>query len=274
MRKTFNGMYFKHQNGIHAISLIAGVSTQYAFIQLITNKNSYSFEYPLSAYEQGDTMKIGGSVFSKDSVRININEKNISIYGEIRNTGLTPLRYDIMGPFKYIPMQCKHTVISLHHMLDGKLAIDNEIYDFSGGVGYIEGDFGTSFPKNYVWIQSNDFPEKGCIMASVADIPLTGLHFRGCICIVYHHGTEYRLATYLGVKIVTCSEHRIKLKQGKLILEIDIDPEAGHKLFAPDKGEMIREIREHIVCAARFKFMKDGEALINQSTKNASFEYV
>ena len=32
--------------------------------------------------------------------------------------------------------------------------------DFTNGVGYIEGDSGTSFPESYVWVHCNDFSEK------------------------------------------------------------------------------------------------------------------
>lgn len=302
MRKTFDGMYYKHQGKNRIISFIAGILMgDHAFVQVITNKDSYYFSYPMSAYQHGEIVsdlsifnrnkkqekdivrflgcgfphfRIGDNTFSKDGIKICIEEKGVSIHGEIKYTKLTPLRYDIMGPFKYLPMQCKHKISSLYHELDGSLNVGKETIDFKGGTGYIEGDFGTSFPGNYLWIQCNDFPEKACIVASVADIPFIRLHFRGCICIVYIHGTEYRLATYLGVKILLYNENHIVLKQGNLRLEIEIDIGTGHKLIAPERGRMVREIRERVMCGARFKFMKDGKVLFEQRSEKASFEYV
>jgi hypothetical protein len=179
-----------------------------------------------------------------------------------------------MGPFKYFPMQCRHKISSLHHRLDGSLTINGEIIDFTGGIGYIEGDSGTSFPKSYTWLQYNDFSEKACVTVAVADIPFAGFHFHGCIAVVYLSGVEYRLATYLGVKIIKCNENRIMLKQGNLRLEIEISAGTGHKLAAPENGEMTREIRERIVCGAQFRFMKNGQVLFNRRSKNASFEFV
>ena len=111
-------------------------------------------------------------------------------------------------------------------------------------------------------------------MASVADIPFAGLSFTGCICVVYFNNTEYRLATYLGVKILACSESRIVLKQGELRLEIEIGTGPGHKLIAPFRGEMVKEIRERIICGAQFRFFKGGELLFDEWSENASFEYV
>lgn len=273
-RRKFDGTYYKHQKGEHAASLIAGVSAMHAFIQVITNEESYYFQYPLSVHGPRRTVRIGKNIFSKDGVKINIEEKGASIFGEIKYAELTPLRYDIMGPFRYLPMQCRHSVVSLWHRLEGSLSVNGESIDFTGGTGYIEGDSGTSFPRSYAWIQCNDFQGKTCVMASVADIPFAGLRFRGCICVVYIHGVEYRLATYLGVKILLCNENQIVLKQGTLRLEIEIDAGAGHRLVAPKAGEMVREIRERIVCGARFRFMKDGEVLLDQRTDKASFEYV
>jgi len=275
LKKAFDGMYYKHQKGKDTVSLIAGVSAgSHAFIQAVTNRGSHYFRYPLQDYEAGRTLKIGGNLFSNKGVKIRIEENGAKIHGKIRYTGLMPLRYDIMGPFRYVPMQCRHKIISLHHRLDGSLSVNGETIDFTGGAGYIEGDSGTSFPKSYVWVQCNDFPGKACITASIADIPFAGLHFRGCICIVYIHGAEYRLATYLGVRILCCNENRIVLEQGMLRLEIGICKGAGHKLIAPEKGEMIREIRERISCGARFRFVKDGEVLFEEYSENASVEVV
>lgn len=275
MRKRFDGMYYKHQKDEHTISIIAGVSAgSHAFIQVITNSDSYYFSYPLAACEFGETTLIAGNIFSKSGVKIDINAGGVVICGEVEYAEPTPIRYDIMGPFKYLPMECRHKVLSLHHRVYGGLSINGEFIDLSGGVGYIEGDAGISFPKRYTWLQCNDFTEKACITAAVAEIPLAGLRFRGCICVVYFNDTEYRLATYLGVKILCCDENRVVLKQGNLRLEIEVDTGTEHKLIAPDRGEMIREIRERIVCGARFCFKIGGEILFEQHSKNASFEKV
>ena len=58
-------------------------------------------------------------------------------------------------------------------------------------------------------------------------------------------GTEYRMATYLGVKVIKCAKDKIILEQGKYKLEIDIDKNNGQELSAPSKGEMTRTIIEN-----------------------------
>jgi len=258
--KRFDGTYYKHQKNGYTVALIAGLVGGRSFVQVITSKNSYFF------WDEKLTTDNG--------IKIDIEKNGISIHGEIKYSEFTPIQYDIMGPFKYFPMQCRHKVLSLHHRLEGSFVICGEAIDFTGGIGYIEGDSGNSFPKSYVWVQCNDFREKACITVSVADIPFAGLRFRGCICIVYLSGVEYRMATYLGVKMLRCDEKHISLKQGMLRLDIEIGEGIDHKLIAPENGKMTRDISERIICAARFKFSKAGKILLDENSRNASFEAV
>lgn len=79
--------------------------------------------------------------------------------------------------------------------------------DFSEKVPFTKGN-----PSSYLWIQANDFQMPCSIMAAVADIPFFGLHFRGCICIIQCMGREYRLATYLGVRVLLCTRNRLVLQ--------------------------------------------------------------
>ena len=274
MRKTFDGTYYKHQLGGAVLSLIAGTSADEAFVQVITNRDSHYVKYPLPGCGAGETFRIGENSFSRNGVHLDIEEQGFSIRGDIKYGSLTPLRYDIMGPFRCLPMACRHKIVSLRHSVDGGLTVNGQAMDFTGGTGYIEGDSGGSFPKSYLWIQCNDFPRDACVTVSVADVPFAGLHFRGCIAVVYLDGMEYRLATYLGVRILVCNKSRVVLKQGRLRLEIDIHAGTGHKLLAPAKGAMVREIRERIACPARFRFLKGNELMFDESSQNASFEYV
>ena len=69
------------------------------------------------------------------------------VVGKLIFSKFTPLKYDVMGPFRYIPfMQCRHSVFSLAHNIKGNNAI----------------------------------------MISVADIPIGKISFKGCIGLVYY----------------------------------------------------------------------------------------
>jgi hypothetical protein len=168
-------------------------------------------------------------------------------------------------------MQCRHSVFSLHHTVNGELTVNGVPYLFQNGIGYIEGDRGYSFPKEYVWTQCS-FPD-GTLMLSVADIPLSKFRFTGVIGVVYLQGKEYRLATYLGAKAVKISPEEITVRQGKFTLTVHPKEISGHLLLAPENGMMSRKICEQPSCQIHFRFEQSGIPLLDLDAPNAAFEY-
>lgn len=260
MKQYFDGTYYKHQKGEDTLSLIVGKTSSEEFIQVITKNQSYQVP------------EIGKTVFSKKGVKLNIHTDELDLEGKIRYHDLTPIRYDIMGPFRYFPMECRHGIISMHHRLDGKVVLNGEEIDFTNGTGYIEKDSGTSFPSSYLWIQSNDFPEKCSYVVSIATIPFLCGTFQGMICIIYDKGKEYRLATYLGGKVLSWNQHEVIIKQGKYRLVLKINPQKGHQLKAPSRGKMTRKIIESLSCEAELVFYKKGAEILHLHSGHASFE--
>ncbi len=266
-----------------------GEGGKYAFIQVITEKESWNVPFPFSEFTASGgkfAVKIGINTFSENGIWIDIDHNGLILKGRIGYGRFTPLKYDIMGPFSCLPfLECRHAIHSLHHSLNGSLQVGNTQYDFSGGRGYIEQDWGVSFPQKYIWMQTNDFPAesradntsgetgKGCLFLSIADIPFLGKTFTGCICILYLNETEYRLATYLGVKIIQATEQSIILLQGKYTLVIDIEDGKSQDLLAPRQGEMSRTIRESESCRAHIRFFEKNSLLLDHISGDTSFEY-
>lgn len=274
-RQYFEGTYYKHQAFGYTLAIIPGRASDCAFIQVITNDSSYYIEYPLSEYhQQKEHLVVGDSVFSLDGVHLDIHTQSLYLLGDLRYESLTPLKSDIMGPFRHLPMQCHHSVASMKHTIAGSIKLNGKTVSFTGGTGYIESDRGRSFPKSYVWVQSNDFKQDCSIMVSVATIPFCGFQFTGCICVVQLNGHQYRLATYNGVKIECCTPERITLCQGKYRLEIKADCNGGHALQAPQSGVMARTIHENAACPAWFRFIEGNSILLDAKSDYTGYEYV
>jgi len=269
----FEGWYFKHQAGGKTLSIIPGKATDGAFIHIVTDEHSYYITFPLSDYHNDFTLTIGNNVFSKSGIILDIDTPEVKLIGEITYNNLTPINGDIMGPFRFFPMECRHGIISMQHTLKGGVQLGSETYNFDNGKGYIESDSGQSFPGSYTWVHCNDFKENCSITAAIAKIPFYGLKFWGCICVVMLDGKEYRLATYKGVKIVTFKPGMIELKQGRYRLTIQVHSEGGHTLPAPRYGKMDHAILEDISCPATFKFTKGKQVLFEGSSEQASYEY-
>lgn len=274
MKHFFEGWYYKHQNQTETVAFIPGFTHNKAFIQMVTNEKSYFFPYQLSECRKGKVIQIGSSTFSPEGITIHIHQNGNKIDGTIQYQHRTPIKGDIMGPFKLFPMQCRHGIISLHHKLYGSIHLNDREINFDHGTGYIECDSGHSFPKRYVWLQSNDFGETSSIMAAIADIPFIGTHFTGLICIIYLNGREYRLATYYGARIIRCCKHQVIIKQGRYRLEVNIANSDGHHLAAPCSGQMSKMIKENPSCCAHFRFYVDDNMIFNQKSSKTSFEFV
>lgn len=110
-------------------------------------------------------------------------------------------------------------------------------------------------------------------MLSVADIPMAGFHFTGIIGFVLWRGREYRIATYLGARVVQMQDKMVRVVQGNLELEIRLLEESGQPLKAPVKGDMVRTIHESASCRAFYRFRKKGCTLFAFETDRASFEF-
>ena len=270
----FEGWYYKHQANGKSLALIPGRAGDGAFIQVVTDDRAYNIRYPLSDYHKGKSIQIGGSIFSVSGILMDIQSPELKLSGKIKYANLNPIRGDIMGPFQFFPMECRHGVVSMNHELSGSVTLNGEVFDFSGGNGYIESDRGRSFPSRYTWVQCNDFEQNCSIMASVARIPFCGLKFWGCICVVWLNGREYRLATYSGVRILHCEPGVIELGQGKYRLSVTVEKQGGHELAAPHTGSMSHIIRENLSCSARFRFAVGNQVLFEGQSNHASYEYM
>jgi len=264
-KEYFEGWYYKQVNLNHdvTISFIFGYSTNklnpHSFIQIIrTNPlKTYYISYPLDSFKiTNNGYTIGETHFSIDTLILNIKDKEIDCSGQLNFFELTELKGNnwympnIMGPFSYIPnMECNHGVVSMHHKVNGILKLNNESYEFSDDIGYIEKDWGTSFPNRYIWLQGNHFIQKDTsFMLSVANIPFLGFNFEGLIASLTINGKSYRFATYTGAfkrkldKLNHGFDLRIRRGLYKLVIEVHVDEQAD--LVSPQNGLMMNTIKE------------------------------
>ncbi len=157
--------------------------------------------------------------FRKKGCKLNVVTESLSLEGILSFGPFATVSGDIMGPFRTAPfMQCRHSVFSMRHAVNGTVDLNGQRFEFENGTGYLEGDRGSSFPKRYVWTQA--FCGDASIMLSVAEVPYCGLHFIGCIGFVYVNGSQYRIATYRGAKVKHISDKSIDIEQGNITAQV------------------------------------------------------
>ena len=286
----FEGWYFKSVSTDEktVLSLIPGISLtaedphcfiQYSYVHVGEGpgkelRTGY-IRYPLSAFQYNQTpfvLKVGNSVFSETLVSVHLEEDDFRMEGILKLGPFqaikrTPLSPSIMGFFAYIPnMECYHGVISMNHAVDGTVAFGTKACDFTGGKGYLEKDWGTSFPEEYVWIQCNHFRDEGTsLFFSVAKIPYRGSSFEGFICNFIVDGIEYRFATYNRSKftlgLLTDDRIEIEVSHASASLTICAEVLHGGALMAPTRQGMDKLIKEGLsgIVTVDFTDQKTGK---------------
>lgn len=293
-KNYFEGWYFKHTTPNKGISFIPGINIDdtgaKAFIQIITNNTSYYVNYNIEEFKFNHNpfhIQIGNSTFSKEKININIEDKsqNLKIYGNIeysnsKNISTNILAPNIMGLFSYIPfMECNHAIISMQNTINGLIKINNEEICFNNDKGYIEKDWGCSFPKSYIWCQGNNFQNTNAsFMFSVADIPFKLFSFKGLICVVLIENKEFKFTTYNNARILECEIKEdffnITFKKDLYILNIKSKYNKGLKLAAPIKGKMTKDIFESISTTVTVTLKKGKEIIFCDTSNMCGLEIV
>lgn len=293
-KNYFEGWYFKNTNPENGISFIPGINIndkgKKAFIQVITNDSSYFINYNISDFKfnfNPFSIKIGNNIFSKDGIHIDMKDKsqNLNIYGEIKyfnnkNIHTNFLNPNIMGPFSYIPfMECNHAILSMQNRAYGSIHINNKTINFNDDIGYIEKDWGCSFPKSYIWCQGNNFQKSNAsFMLSIADIPFKFLNFTGIICVLIIDDMEYKFTTYNNAKLIAYDVNNnfinITLKRSYYYLNIKSTYPIGYKLSAPVKGKMEKDIFESISSLITVTLKKNNHVIFSDTSTNCGLEIV
>lgn len=290
----FEGWYFKLVNAAETqrLSIIPGVffgDDAHAFIQVLNGNTAQSTYHRFDntdfwASEEQFEVRIGENFFSQNSIELNIDDDFGQVSGKLAFKGIRPWPISIslpgiMGWYAWVPiMECYHGVLSLDHAIHGNLQINNATIDFSEGRGYIEKDWGQSFPTGYVWFQSNHFQYPGTsLTASIAMIPWFGNTFRGFIIGLWHQGRLYRFATYTGAKTdeLTISDEQVYwvLHDRHYRLEMTAFRTEGGLLHEPTRSEMLQRVEETMFATVKIRLMTlAGDTIISDQGRNTALE--
>lgn len=292
-RKYFEGWYYKIINADEskAFAFIPGIAmdkngVQQAFIQVLDGKkltaDYYKFEANQFIPAQGKfEVKLADNFFSKKKIELNLP----TVKGELvfenqipwSNSWLSP---GIMGPFSFVPfMQCYHGILSMDHTIQGTLRIKEEEIDFSNGRGYMEKDWGSSFPSSYIWMQTNHFSQPGIsLKASVAKIPWLTSSFVGFIGGVWLHDQLIEFTTYnftrLRKSFVDEKKVELVLENRKHRLEIFVHREATTSLASPILGFMDGRVEESMTAKIEVKLFdkRNQKVLLHDTGRHAGLE--
>jgi hypothetical protein len=156
---------------------------------------TFSVPFPREAVRigSGPDILLGDNRLNASGLSLNLAGGGRSIRGSLAFGPLLHPRYDIMGPFKYVPaMECRHHLVSLAHEVRGTLEVDGQLQTYDGAMGYIDGDSGRSFPRVTCGALFSAAGGPKSIMLSVAEIPWIGLRFTGVVGFILTDRREER----------------------------------------------------------------------------------
>lgn len=292
----FEGWYFRqtNQDGV-SISFIPGISynkdNPHCFIQCIVHQQdkvvAHYFRYPIESFQYDKdnlAVTIDRSIFEGHQVTVDLEDEDtiikgtlyLGVHDPIVQSNICP---NIMGPLSYIPnLECNHDIISMGHHISGEIDYNGDIIDMTDGNGYLEKDWGKSFPRKYSWFQSNFFKESSVKMiGAIADVPVGPIEIRGFFCVLTIDNKEYRFTTYKGsrLKIVRSTEESLDMimynKKEKLYIKCEMS--TNQELVAPNKNGMDYTIKEGLGGKIHIR-LKDrkGNLIYKGTGENAGLE--
>ncbi len=295
----FEGWYYKlvDASGSTRLAVIPGMmldlnpDNNQAFIQVMDGESTRVIfkQYPLESFQPEKhvlDLKVGTNHFSQHHIQLDFEQDDLRITGEVRFQGITPWPVTlaspgIMGWYAWVPfMECYHGVVSLDHALQGSLEINGKRIPFDGGRGYIEKDWGRSFPECWIWMQTNHFSQPGtCLSASIARIPWLKGDFPGFIVGLWHAGKLHRFATYTGAKVVrleiTAENIYWTLENRTHKLELIANRAHAGLLHAPGDAGMGRRVAESLTAYVQVRLSTlSGDLVFDDVGKWAGLEMV
>ena len=268
-KNFFEGWYYKivDKTNSHKLAIIPGISysndksQHHSFIQILNgHEGKYNYISYSSENFKYDNDKfricIDSNIFTMNHVNLSINHDDISIKGHLVFKGSVKWPDSIINPgsmgfYNYLKfMECYSQVCILNGSLVGDLDVNGEKINFTGGKVYVEKNWGKSFPKSWLWIQSNCFNRrKASVTCSLGTIPFPIRDFQGFLIGVTVENQFYSFTTINRSKLhIDFLENNVILHVEKKGVKLTLKTYTDEKDFllckGPQKGKMSSFVRE------------------------------
>jgi hypothetical protein len=283
--RYFEGWYFKAAFPDLAIALIPGVSLaagdEHGFIQVLGGSSGRSVYHRFGLdefyYDRRDfAVALGDNRFTLGGVTLDL--EGFSAELKITNVLRWPSRLlspSSMGWYSFMRfMECYHGIIVLDADIEGTINGESR----KRGRFYLEKDWGTSFPRAWIWMQSNSFSGSASLTCSVARVPFRSKEFTGFIIGLHAAGRLYSFTTYNGAELsqIEFDERavRVTARRDDTIVRIHARRASGAQLASPIRGQMTGRIEETLDSEISLELFQGGKRLFADRGNHAGLEVV
>jgi len=288
-RSYFEGWYYKivdrGENSV--IAIIPGVSlgeeSTHSFIQVLdgTRQTYDYYRYGIDEFKYSRDefrIEVGNSTFTTDRIELQVQGREGIISGELSFNDLRPWPGRLwspgsMGALGLVPgIPCYHHVLSLDHRVSGQISVGDRILDFEGGRGYTEKSWGRSFPRRWIWVQSNHFEQPGtCFILAFARMNLHSRPISGLTCGLFREKQHFEFCTWSGGRVteMNVGERKVNivLENPRNKLELEAIQAATTKMLVPHIGGMTGSVFESLTSLVKFALLdKKGDTTLLEGT--------
>ena len=267
----FEGWYFKicDRADDHVFAFIPGIAKgnltgePHSFIQVLDGKQAlYSYlKYPQDEFSyQKNYFNIGveNNCFSLNGLKLDLVDKDKIIKGllkfkKIKKWPDSLINPGSMGFYNYFWfMECFSHVCAQDGEIEGELQIGSKKVDFTGGKVYIEKNWGRSFPRSWIWIQSNSFAQKDiAFTCSIGRVPFIFGSFSGFLVALNFGDKFYKFTTINKSKMeIIRKDNDVAILFSRKNLELKVRTLSKKGLFmqcmGPKEGAMIPLLEENL----------------------------
>lgn len=165
-KKYFEGWFHKIYSAKYKTSfiLIYGYTTgnsdkKFGFIQVhIPNQQvliMYFDKNEVFCDPNKHVVRMGEHIFTSNKIDINTKEMGIQLH-LTDNQSIRTFK-NSMGYNYVIPnLPCYHAILNKSHLVSGEIRTEKTNFVMDQDMGYLEKNWGTSFPENYIWLHAVD----------------------------------------------------------------------------------------------------------------------
>lgn len=264
-KDAFEGWFSKindQENGL-MLSIIWGYSThqktKHAFIQFQDNlrHDTAYIRYPIDELKWKTdpfVLQIGKNELSQKGMILDFAIDGVPVRGEFVFGFFSPIKQsllkpNIMGWLTFFPNECNHSIISMDHKVNGSIQIGDKSRKITDANGYIEKDWGTGFPNEYVWVQAH-VQKNSSVVFSYASVPILGKYAKGFFLVLHHDGKEFRFTSIEGSRLkefhVSEDSFDVVIIKSGMRLKLKVKQFNPVSLASPKHGEMKSIIKESL----------------------------
>lgn len=276
-KNYFEGWYFRFSTNAKNYAIIFAITKNiddpHAFIQLFddTSKSCKYVRFSVEEFRYDDKdnkVIIGSNHLSLNDVFIDEVGFQIQLSFLSKST-LFDLdkKKSAMGYLSNFPLECFQEVIYLNGTAKGlinRVPVNGKIY--------IEKTYGSKFPVQWIWLQSNHGVNGSSISFSVGKIPFIRIKVKGFLCVLHVENTIYHF--YSGnLSKLHIQKDKIILKKGVYSLHILPTSSNTIKLVGPaKKAKMSLDVFESLSATSEIKLFKNKVLIFEDKYTNVGYE--